>query len=334
MPLLAYPETIIWYVEASHDTYGSAVAVRLQKKGRPQSAKTYLLTCAHVLRGVAQDGKAGFGALSSEIWVWAPNSGHGERYAKEATIEIKPFEYDGEVPQEERDDAANDWVGLALPGDSSNADSVKQWLSSDLDGKSYMIVGYPGGERSFPDGNVIPTQTNNFPYKGEGNGILRLTGEETRPGMSGGGVFVSDSKIFAGIHRGRDDPTLQVHAISAKKIRERLGELGYEVIVYPENAISTASNLGAVYEPMTDASNPFTKLIKLCTYPITPTICNELIQGLTVIEKKFPDFHQCISNLISRINEFRPICLETKIQRENYLKQVKSELENLKEATH
>ena len=67
MTSVRYPASTIWYLEASAPeslivTYGSAVSVRLQEH-KTKTIKTYLITCAHVLRGISRDGEKGVGNL-------------------------------------------------------------------------------------------------------------------------------------------------------------------------------------------------------------------------------------------------------------------------------
>ncbi|MEO0768494.1 MAG: trypsin-like peptidase domain-containing protein [Cyanobacteria bacterium J06649_4] len=241
-----YPKNTIWYVEVDHSgemnkLCGSAVAIRLQKINDPHSAKTYLITCSHVLRGKDESGKKGFGTVSSKIQAWAPGNGYSKRQAKAVSISnIKPIDY-AEVSPEDQDNAADDWVVLEFEDNSYgiSVDYVKQWAKEYAKKNVYLIIGFPGGSASFSHRDVVkPSCSIDHQYHEECNGILTLTGDETRLGNSGGGVFQSQSKSFIGIHRARSTPTRQVYAISAKKIRNRLRELNYEPSNSDDSSIS------------------------------------------------------------------------------------------------
>lgn len=236
---MSYPENTIWYVEASDasgsvTTCGSAVAIRLCKVGEPRSAETYLMTCAHVLRGRAQDGSAGFGGLLSVVYAWPPSRAYHHDYGKKVRIDanIKPLLPPDDVPLAKRTDVADDWVVLKFENDSdcSHTDAVRKWVDQDSDGQEYQIIGFPGGKAAFShDKIVLPTQIpDSFQARNNSNGVLTSQGDQTRAGTSGGGVFDSSNDVFAGIHQSRIDSTIQVRAVSAQKIRDRLYELGYE----------------------------------------------------------------------------------------------------------
>jgi hypothetical protein len=237
MPL-PYPENTIWYVEATSSkpgrSDGSAVAIRLKKPGDQEIPRTYLLTCAHVVRGISKDRKPGFGPVLSQLLVWAPDTGYNIAQAKVAKIvkDIKPdLDLEDEL-SDEHSNASDDWVVLEVddPQASTAAPAIREWVDADLAG-DFRIYGYPGGDASFVQGKVTPTRTpDSFPFRDEFHGELILNGDGTRPGISGGGVFKEADRKFAGLHRARADDTLQVHAVSARTIRQRLEELGYQVV--------------------------------------------------------------------------------------------------------
>lgn len=236
MPSLPYPKNTIWYIEASdlngsNKTTGSAIAIQLQKIGDSESARTYLITCAHVLRGKSKDDSDGFGSLLPKILVWPPNHGYDPKKGKEVTIDenIKTLTL-SEVSRENREIVADDWAILKFKNDTESIyiDSVKVWIDHYSNEQKYQIIGYPGGSNKFFRDIVEPTKSEAFQCCEESNGVLISQGDQTRPGTSGGGVFEVNENSFAGIHRSRTDLTLQVHAVSAKKIREILLLKKYE----------------------------------------------------------------------------------------------------------
>jgi hypothetical protein len=255
---MAYPEELIWYVRASHKdgspTEGSAVAVRIQQTSNgvpvPNTARTYLLTCAHVLRGKApSDGKDGYGqiAADSDIRVWPSGVGRTDDQSKSVKLrqDIRNVAL-GEVESEDRSAVTLDWVVLeityedaALASAALNEEDVLDVFAVRTDddasvdypmGKDFLIVGYPGGELSHVGGIVTPTRTGPFPFHHLSEGRLVMTGDQTAPGISGGGVFgpctdhastkPSGVGVFAGLHRAKTEETIQLQAVSAGLILE------------------------------------------------------------------------------------------------------------------
>jgi hypothetical protein len=235
---LNYPENVIWYIEAGTpykpaQNCGSAVAIRLQRRGTPATGKTYLLTCAHVVRGSDSNSAPGVGPLLSNINAWPPGGADGKTQARKATIAatIKDL-LPGEVPPDQRKNAADDWVILEIEDaqTASAADPVEQW-STAANSSACRIYSYPGGRLAFQEGMVEPTPSHDdFPYRKESMGVLYLHGDASRAGSSGGGVFLEPGNGFVGIHRARDHDTLQVHAVSARKIRDYLQAMDYEPV--------------------------------------------------------------------------------------------------------
>ena len=231
---LTYPDTILWFVQAasldgSDRTEGSAVAIRLQKIGQPATARTYLLTCCHVVRGTDKAGVKGSGRPLSVIHAWPPDTGFttGQRRPVRiaAEIEAQPA---AELTPAEASNAAEDWVILKLLNDqdATARPGVGEWAGAVLSG-DFWVCGYLGSN-SFLDDKVLPTRIPGpFPLRRTCPGCLGLTGDGTRPGLSGGGVFGSGG-VFAGIHRGRNEATLVLSGVSTTHIRSRLNELGYE----------------------------------------------------------------------------------------------------------
>ena len=72
-----------------------------------------------------------------------------------------------------------------------------------------------------------------FPFYFEQEGCVYLTGDMTRPGLSGGGLFRKANNLeFAGIHRARFDESLELCAVSSRHIREQLRDSDYEPVPY------------------------------------------------------------------------------------------------------
>ena len=287
---MSYPENTIWYVEASdgggYTTCGSAVAIRLRKLDEPRSAATYLISCAHVLRGRAQDGSAGFGRLLPTVHAWPPDFAYHQDYGKKVRIDasIKPLLPPGDVPLAKRTDVADDWVVLKFEDDSdySHTDAVREWVAHDSEGQNYRIFGFPGGKSAFSDDNIVsPTKIPDyFQVRNDSNGVLTSQGDQTRPGTSGGGVFEANDNAFAGIHQSRINSTIQVRAVSAKKIRDKLYELGYEPSTSPP--ITNHTSAPTRKQPM-ERQNPLAA-------PLTPRERLNLSRNLNAIsDQQFGD---------------------------------------------
>jgi hypothetical protein len=228
---LSYPDNTIWYVRSStidgkEPAEGSAVAIRLQKREQPQTAKSYLLTCGHVVRG-ANDRKR-------VIHAWPPDVGYNPTQSRRLNIDTEFKDLpNGELSEAERRNAADDWVILKFEDGQaiSGIDVVRRWAGDNVFSGHFRIWGYAGGDLSFSQGKVIPTKTaDTFPFRDVAQGSINLTGDGARPGISGGGVFSVANGQFAGLHRGRLDVALQVSAVSSLHIWRRLYELGYEPV--------------------------------------------------------------------------------------------------------
>lgn len=243
---LEYPRNTVWFIQAGTDTEvseGSAVAIRLRKIEPGDSAMTYLLTCAHVIRKKSADGKDGFGPIAELIRAWPPNTGFGVQEAKEVEPFLLPLSKE-ELSKEERENAVEDWVVLKIR-DSQSASSAPYattWLTTSPS-RRVTIYGYPGGSQLINEGKgvVIPKKGITCSVEDGSNAILRLTGTKGRPGLSGGGVFTRGGVItlwklcFAGIHRSRYDPVLELQAVACLHIQNRLKDLGYEPVSHQIN---------------------------------------------------------------------------------------------------
>lgn len=237
MPL-TYPENTIWYLEVRHGddarSSGSAVAIRLRKEGEAESARTYLLTCAHVLRGKSADGRLGYGPPSTHIRAWKPDSGFDASKGEDMRVFAHSNAYSAEdIPHDARNGVADDWVLLEFANASlsNNVDAVRTWPDDDLADGEYEIIGYPGGP-PFTDDIVRPVNLPTLQIQKESNGVLTSIGSNTRPGTSGGGIFHSESKVFAGLHRSRIDSQLRIEGISARKIHQHLEERELSVVTF------------------------------------------------------------------------------------------------------
>ncbi|NJO14527.1 MAG: hypothetical protein HC877_01895 [Thioploca sp.] len=267
----------------------------------------------------AKDGIKGCGCPLTKIRVWQPNTAYSKEKEAKIASSIKQL-MPGEVPPEKKADEADDWIILELPVEyQSSTDAVRQWIDAYPIGQTYTIVGYPYGLKGFIETEVVkPTSiSKQFECRQEANGILQLVGTQTRPGISGGGVFESDSHAFAGIHRYRFDPTLQIRAVSAKKICERLHELGYE----PTSFLGESTSKFRVNIP-TIKNNAIDKIcLSIIRYF---EISESLSHNRTGFFEKIDQlFHQRnlekVANVID-INEFR------KIKAINMVKAISEEL--------
>jgi hypothetical protein len=97
------------------------------------------------------------------------------------------------------------------------------------------VLGYPGGVAGLERGITQAVTSGPFFFRSETEGAVVITGSDTRPGMSGGGVFavpywfgsirsLTGVPQLIGIHRARNDQTLQCRSISAKLIFDRFAE--------------------------------------------------------------------------------------------------------------
>lgn len=247
---MVHPGKVVWYVEATSPkggrVEGSAVAIRLQRmtpddngtmRGDPSTARTYLLTCAHVLRERSSDGVDGFGKLIPDklIRAWMPETGRTDDQAKHVRLakDIRPVD-PREIPVSNRSNPLEDWIVLELLDDQSAQAAEGLLLSDFADAPSadgtFRVVGYPGGAASQQRGIVVPTSTGPFGYRDAHLGLLRLIGEQTAPGMSGGGVFEESVEqnstktqfLFSGLHRARQYDVLQLHSVSGPTILKYL----------------------------------------------------------------------------------------------------------------
>ena len=229
------PNKIVWYIEAKPKngpvaSTGSAVAIRLRKKAAdglaPNPAKTYLLTCAHVLREKDGNGEV----CSGGILAWRPGVGCTAGQAKVVRIktDIKQLALETAVQQ----NAADDWIILEFDDlrSASAADAVCTW-SDPAEQTNCVVFGYPAGRSSFADNGIVKPTGSSCTVRSLDIGVICFNGTDARPGQSGGGVFRQHATRadFVGIHRDRVDDRLQLHGVAAVHIRNVLFEQGFEV---------------------------------------------------------------------------------------------------------
>jgi hypothetical protein len=224
---------------------GSAVLVEIEHRNEPRTVRRYLLTCAHVVRRkLAGSGDWG-GPPYDEILCWRPGQGYTRTYKDKRRCGDHPDIYRARLsalspcagraeglPEELRN-APNDWVLLDVDDEAFQREGRPlRWSEIDEDAQVF-IVGYPGGAglsrhaagtQIWVNGSIVENLATG-PFSQERTpepGMLSLSGvDETRPGMSGGGIFDS-SGALVGLHRAADDNAMQRHAIAASHIRDAL----------------------------------------------------------------------------------------------------------------
>ncbi|MCW1887016.1 serine protease [Luteolibacter flavescens] len=260
------------FAPSDSTSMGSAVAVELEsiRDDGTKEVRKYLLTCGHVVRQKADAGdKDGWGMRFGEILCFPPHEGYvftteggrksGE-HQKAMFADIHPSSPHGAgtVPESQRRET-NDWALLEVrDGGFQDYPAVKLW--SVVEPNLFMqVIGYPGGaghldSPAWPDHVVAPHSAESFRQTRTPNkGMLKLEGpDETRPGMSGGGVFGQVTGCLLGLHRGSRDGILVRHSISIELIRERLSQAN-PVRLWPWNG---GGPVGGVLPPSPLPSNP------------------------------------------------------------------------------
>ncbi|MEZ5461935.1 serine protease [Dokdonella sp.] len=247
----------VWYIEArtcspgkdfaSEDaaSMGSGVLVEIEHRDQPGTVRRYLLTCAHVVRRKVPGTGDWGGAVYEEILCWRPGQGYTRTYRDKRRCgdhpdifraSLSPLSPCGGRPDALPDalrDAPNDWVLLDIDDPAFQKQGRPlRWSEIDED-DSVWIVGYPGGAGLskhaagtgiWVNGSIVENLATG-PFSQERTpaaGMLSLSGvDETRPGMSGGGIF-DQSGALVGLHRAADDMAMQRNAIAASHIRDAL----------------------------------------------------------------------------------------------------------------
>lgn len=242
----------VWYIEAracdSLDAFasedaasmGSGVLVEIEQRGEPGAVCRYLLTCAHVVRR-----KGGLGPAWEEILCWRPGRGYTRTHAGKRLCGEHPDIHRARIsalsPREERIgepaatslDAPDDWVLLELEDPAFQTEGRPVHWASLGDDTEVHIVGYPGGAglvkhapgtTIWSTGSLVENHVSG-PFsqqRAPEPGMLSLSGvDETRAGMSGGGIFDEHGSLV-GLHRAADDMAMQRNAIAITHIRDFL----------------------------------------------------------------------------------------------------------------
>ncbi|MEM8669339.1 MAG: hypothetical protein AAGG48_17580 [Planctomycetota bacterium] len=251
----SYPDDTVWFLRAMEAeapvSEGSAIAVRLRRRGSDAPFRNFLITCAHVIRkeGASDDS---FGACYAEIKAWRPGSGFNLDGGKVVypVTDLSPFGDSPRVYEQEVGAVSNsDWVLLEFKDDAlANAQhlaTVQDWIDViPSRGVECQVFGYPGGSKGFAgDANAKENiVTPSLPYghpvvTASMYGMVEFQGSDSRKGMSGGGVFTKELPYaLVGIHRQRTDSNLQLHAVSAMQIRTIL-ETKFEFPVAPYSSV-------------------------------------------------------------------------------------------------
>ena len=104
--------------------------------------------------------------------------------------------------------AHRDWVLLKVEGDRFQAAPTVHAWASEWQTTICRVLGYPGGRRAFKERGVVESVASNEieVQVAPGDGLIKLTGDASRAGMSGGGIFTSSGE-FLGLHRARRTPS-------------------------------------------------------------------------------------------------------------------------------
>ena len=146
----------------------------------------------------------------------------------------------GPRPKLVRDTLASDWVLLEIDDPSFYHQPAIRALGDEqpLKDKTLTVTGFPFGAGTIAERQEAEAQGRgkDYPFWKDGRPVLAATAksfrpadhaepgmldyegpEETRPGMSGGGIF-DDDRAFVGIHRSNSDPTMRRGAVRAESI--------------------------------------------------------------------------------------------------------------------
>lgn len=246
-----FSQSSIWYIRAGDETVpmgsgvseASGISIRLRKVAT-NHCRNYLLTCAHVIRKASN---RGFGPRHVSIRAWSPGSGYNPTggILLEPSSHIFPVEPNipGQFYVQPVNDVPNsDWALLAFVdaaiANDTNLSCSQNWHDAYPKRGTYCYaVGYPGGAKGFKGNghakNDIVRPSLAFGQQrvaAASNGVVEFQGTDCRPGMSGGGVYLADTNELVGLHRERQDSTLQLHAVSVVQIRNVLQAYGFEIV--------------------------------------------------------------------------------------------------------
>lgn len=246
----------VWYIEAragsdgefaSEDaaSMGSGALVEIEHRQEPRKFRRYLLTCAHVVRRKIAGSAEWGGPVYDEILCWRPGQGYTRTYKDKRRLgehpdiyrarlsELSPCGDRAEQLPDELRDGPHDWVLLDFEDPAFQKEGRPLRWSEIGEGEDVRIVGYPGGAgltrhaagtRLWVNGSMVENLVSG-PFSQEQTpepGMLSLSGvDETRPGMSGGGIF-DRSGALVGLHRAADDMAMQRNAIAITHIRDAL----------------------------------------------------------------------------------------------------------------
>jgi hypothetical protein len=250
---LNYPENTVWYIEArpwsgTEDkpgfvpakavSMGSGVVVTFikVKSTGERVPRSYILTCAHVVRNrddlllediICYPPGKGFVATAENT----RRSGEGVAKARAAVVsEHSPCQGNRDRrPDDLRNDPVSDWVLLKIGHPSfRNQPSVVELRENELsEDQLFEVVGFPGGALIWEDGDIVKaTIARDFrPRAHAKSGMIDYEGpEETRRGMSGGGIF-DDAGALVGIHRSNTDVVMKRGGIQSEVIVRYLKEM-------------------------------------------------------------------------------------------------------------
>jgi hypothetical protein len=252
---LSYPENTVWYIEArpwqgpdkdkpgfalvEPTSMGSGVVVTFTRTAADDERRirTYLLTCAHVVR----DRKD---RLLEDIICYPPGKGFigtAEKFRRSGTFENSSVRVASvskyspckgapvSRPEHLRNNPASDWVLLEIADPSFRYQpSVQALLREDElpAGATLRVIGFPGGAFDWKNGDIVKSieLKGSCPDMHSASGILVYRrawerGEET--GMSGSGIFDDDGN-FVGIHRSNADVVIKQSGIQLAEIARYL----------------------------------------------------------------------------------------------------------------
>lgn len=251
------------YAPVEPSEFGSGVVIQLEQLGNddkplnPPVIKNFILTCRHVVR--AGDSEVG-PVYYKEIICWKPGKGYNR------TIQYNINRNEGRQKGQmeggylasvsalsPHEDPSRDWALLeVLDSDQRDPFNSETCIMAGDKGKvgtEVRIIGYPYGAgwekerdkwkegvRFWPTGEPVENFSSSPERidKVEGE-KLRYRGDvETRPGMSGGGVFQASDNALVGLHNSRHDGSLTAFALNYSDIIKWLKDHRHVRPVYPE----------------------------------------------------------------------------------------------------